>query len=233
MRTVFINPELCIGCRQCELACAVEHSASKDETAAFLEVPVPRTRVHVEPGPVVSTAFPNRCRHCDPAPCLQVCPTGAITRDAEHGLVLVNAKRCIGCAMCAVVCPFDVITFYPLAEGPSPTTAVAVKCDGCIDRQRDGEEPACAEICKVDALVFGELNELLRAGRLRQTGVALAAAASQPAQAAGSDSLAGWHAFGQDLVGVASAAQAAGANGHKKNGHHPVMTTATREGGAR
>src|SRR5690349_8202163 len=101
MRTVFVNPDLCIGCRQCEIACATEHSAAKDEATAFLEVPVPRARLHVEPGPVVSTAFPNRCRHCDPAPCLQVCPTGAITRDQEHGLVLVNAKRCIGCAMCA------------------------------------------------------------------------------------------------------------------------------------
>jgi carbon-monoxide dehydrogenase iron sulfur subunit len=84
MKTVFIQPELCIGCRQCELACAVEHSASKDETAAFLESPVPRTRIHVEPGPVSSTAFPNRCRHCNPAPCIQVCPTGAMARDAEY-----------------------------------------------------------------------------------------------------------------------------------------------------
>jgi len=75
------------------VACAAEHSQSKDETAAFLEIPVPRTRVCVEPGPVVSTAFPSRCRHCDPAPCLQVCPTGAISRDVEHGLVLVDASR--------------------------------------------------------------------------------------------------------------------------------------------
>jgi carbon-monoxide dehydrogenase iron sulfur subunit len=232
MRTVFVNPELCIGCRQCEVACAVEHSFSRDETAAFLEQPVPRTRVHVEPGPVVSTAFPNRCRHCDPAPCLQVCPTGAISRDLEHGLVLVNARRCIGCAMCAVVCPFDVITFYPLAEGPSPTTVVAVKCDGCIDRQRQGDVPACAEVCKVDALVFGELNELLRAGRLRQTGMALAEVAAQPIATA-IDPLAGWHAWGEDLIGVASAAQRAGGNGHKRNGHHPVTTAADSEGGAR
>src|SRR5665213_3977267 len=90
MKTVFINPERCIGCLQCELACAVEHSASKDETTAFLETPVPRKRVHVQAGPVPTFAFPNRCRHCDPAPCLQVCPTGAIMRDEEHGLVLVN-----------------------------------------------------------------------------------------------------------------------------------------------
>ena len=99
MQTVFVNPERCIGCLQCELACAVEHSASQDAATAFLEVPVPRKRVHVEPGPMPTLAFPNRCRHCDPAPCLQVCPSGAITREDELGVVLVEPKRCIGCAM--------------------------------------------------------------------------------------------------------------------------------------
>ncbi len=152
MQTVFVNPERCIGCLQCELACAVEHSASQDAATAFLESPVPRKRVHVEAGPMPTLAFPNRCRHCDPAPCLQVCPSGAITREDELGVVLVEPRRCIGCAMCAVVCPFDVITFHPLADGPGPGVPVAVKCDGCVERVRRGDEPACAEVCKVDAL---------------------------------------------------------------------------------
>ncbi len=199
MRTVFVSPERCIGCRQCEIACAVEHSESKDLATAFLERPVPRTRVHVEPGPVESTSFPNRCRHCDPAPCLQVCPAGAITRDDTFGVVLVNARRCIGCAMCAIVCPFDVITFHPLADGLDPAVAVSVKCDGCVDRLRQGGIPACAEVCKVDALVFGELNELVREGRRRETEVVLTAAGTLPALPGG-DPLAGWHAFGEDLL---------------------------------
>jgi carbon-monoxide dehydrogenase iron sulfur subunit len=206
VRTVFVNPERCIGCLQCELACAVEHSSSQDETVAFLETPVPRKRVHVEAGPVVTFSFPNRCRHCDPAPCLQVCPTGAIIRDDEHGLVLVEPKRCIGCAMCAAVCPFDVLTFHPLADGPGPDIAVAVKCDGCIERMRRGETPACAEVCKVDALVFGELNELMTAGRLRETGAVLAAAGATPTGLPDGDPLAGWHAWGGAIQAAAGAA---------------------------
>ena len=196
MRTVFVNPERCIGCLQCELACAVEHSETQDPAASFLETPVPRKRVHVEPGPMPTLAFPNRCRHCDPAPCLQVCPSGAIVRDADQGLVLVEPRRCIGCAMCAVVCPFDVITFHPLADGPGPEVAVAVKCDGCVERLRRGEEPACSEVCKVDALVFGDLNELVSAGSLREAGAVLAAAGARATPLPGGDPLAGWRAWG-------------------------------------
>jgi len=196
MQTVFVNPDRCIGCLQCELACAVEHSSSQDPASAFLESPVPRKRVHVEAGPMPTLAFPNRCRHCDPAPCLQVCPSGAITREADLGVVLVEPKRCIGCAMCAVVCPFDVITFHPLADGPGPGIPVAVKCDGCVERVRRGDEPACAEVCKVDALVFGDLNELVSSGSLREAGTVLAAAGVGPTPPLGGDPLAGWRAWG-------------------------------------
>ena len=59
MQVVFVNPERCIGCLQCEIACAVEHSASRDLATSFLESPVPRKRVHVEAGPVPTTAFAN------------------------------------------------------------------------------------------------------------------------------------------------------------------------------
>ncbi len=221
MKTVFINPERCIGCLQCELACAVEHSATKDESLAFLEDPVPRKRVHVQAGPVPTFAFPNRCRHCDPAPCLQVCPTAAIYRDEEHGLVLIDEKKCIGCAMCAVVCPFDVLTFHPVPEGPSPDVAVAVKCDGCVDRVSRGDTPACVEVCKVDALVFGDLNDLVAEGRVREAGTALAAAGAIATVPAG-DPLGPWHAWGTAEVAAASAAAARDRRpSNNANGHGP------------
>ena len=175
MRTVFVNPERCIGCMQCQIACAVEHSASRDAALAAYEDPLPRARVHVEAGPVSGTAFPNRCRHCNPAPCVQVCPTAAMTRDAAEDLVLVDDDKCIVCAMCAMVCPFDAVTFHAVSDGEVRISAV--KCDGCIDRLRRGEkEPACVEACKVGALVYGEVNELVAAGRLRDTSVVLGAA---------------------------------------------------------
>jgi carbon-monoxide dehydrogenase iron sulfur subunit len=195
MQTVFVNPERCIGCRQCEFACAVAHSHSKDAATALFESPLPRARVHVSPGRQFNSAFPNRCRHCDPAPCEQVCPTGAINRNTDYDLVLVDNHKCIACAMCAMVCPFDAVTFHAQANG-MPERIVATKCDGCIERLQSGDEPACTEVCKVDALVFGELNELIAAGRLRESAAALAASASQESAVPPPVTISGWRGWG-------------------------------------
>lgn len=199
MQTVFVNPERCVGCRQCEFACSVAHSQSKDPIAALRENPVPRARIHVSPGPSFNTSFPNRCRHCDPAPCEQVCPTGAIARDVDNDLVLLDVHKCIACAMCAMVCPFDVVTFFPQGNG-MPARIVATKCDGCIERIRDGREPACVEACKVGALVFGEVNELIAAGRLRQSGAVLAASRLQESAIEAPGTVAGWRKWGESTT---------------------------------
>lgn len=167
MKTVFVHPERCIGCKQCEAACAVVHSRSKNLFLAVFETPGPKPRIHTEPGPRLNTSFPNKCRHCNPAPCMIACPTGAIHRAADlPETVLIDARKCIACGMCAMVCPFDVITYYPVAEAPDKA-AVAIKCDQCIDRQRLGLIPACVEACKVGALEYGEINELIKYARTR------------------------------------------------------------------
>jgi len=164
MKTVFVNPERCIGCKQCQIACAVEHSESKTLFGAIAAERKPRPRVLVAPGISMDTSYPNKCRHCDPAPCMTVCPTGAISREKDLDIVVVDPDKCITCAMCAMVCPFDVITFYPSYEAILDK-AVAIKCDHCVDRQRRGEIPACVEACKVGALVFGDINELVKTAR--------------------------------------------------------------------
>jgi anaerobic carbon-monoxide dehydrogenase iron sulfur subunit len=167
MKTVFVYPERCVGCKQCEAACAVAHSLSKNLFWAVFETPAPKPRIHAEPGLALNTSFPNKCRHCNPAPCLMACPTGAIYRATESpDTVLINTRKCIACGMCAMVCPFDVITYFASAEAPEKP-AVAIKCDNCIERQRQGMIPACVESCKVGALEFGEINELVKSARTR------------------------------------------------------------------
>jgi carbon-monoxide dehydrogenase iron sulfur subunit len=125
-------------------------------------------------------------------------------RDGGGDLVLVAERKCIACATCAMVCPFDVITFHAAAlEGG--VRAVATKCDGCARRIERSEPPACVEACKTGALVFGELNDLIRAGRLRSTGAALASAERTEAPLAEVPfSVAGWRGWGAAASALAS-----------------------------
>lgn len=197
MKTVFVNPERCISCKQCQIACAVEHSRSKNLYQAVSETPIPRPRIHAEPGLYLTTSFPNKCRHCNPAPCMAVCPTGAITRDPDLDIVVIDGYKCITCAMCAMVCPFDVLTFHPtpVVKLEKP---VALKCDHCIERQRRGEIPACVEACKVGALVFGELNELIKTARTRlSTAVSVAVGVIRPEMPRLPAHVEAWHDLGE------------------------------------
>nr|VFJ98959.1 MAG: carbon-monoxide dehydrogenase iron sulfur subunit [Candidatus Kentron sp. H]VFJ99296.1 MAG: carbon-monoxide dehydrogenase iron sulfur subunit [Candidatus Kentron sp. H]VFK03764.1 MAG: carbon-monoxide dehydrogenase iron sulfur subunit [Candidatus Kentron sp. H] len=227
MKTVFIDFERCIGCKACEFACAVEHAHSRDPVLAPFQVPTPRTRIHVDPGPWPDSSLPNRCRHCHPAPCQDACPTGAIRRDAEYDVVLADPRKCIACALCAMVCPFDAVTFHLQNDSPHdprngdgpPPRVTAVKCDGCLDRLRRGKTPACVEACKTRALVFGELNDLIRANRMRQ-GAAMPLPSTAPdASPPIPDTVAAWRGWG---VAVAAMAGRSPQSGDARGNRFPM-----------
>jgi carbon-monoxide dehydrogenase iron sulfur subunit len=154
MKTVIVRPERCVGCLQCRLACAVEHSAGKNLYTAISEATRPKARLRIYPGNR-NLAFPNKCRHCDPAPCQEVCIAGAIKKNAARGTVDIDPQRCISCAMCAMACPFGVLTYSPVHLAPDKA-AVALKCDQCPDREKAGKAPACVTACKVGALTYGD-----------------------------------------------------------------------------
>jgi len=102
---------------------------------------------------------PLQCRHCEDAPCVAVCPTGALHREDEEGPVLIDSELCVGCKMCVVVCPFGVITM-------SRDKAI-IKCDLCIDRLEQGQEPACVAACPTGALRLEEAAEVAHDARQR------------------------------------------------------------------
>ncbi|NLI80143.1 MAG: 4Fe-4S dicluster domain-containing protein [Deltaproteobacteria bacterium] len=154
MKKVIVHPERCVGCMQCMAACAAAHSRSKSVHGAVLEFPIPKPRIHVGSG-IYGEGFPNRCRHCDPAPCMLACLPGAIYRDDSMETVLIDPFRCINCASCAMACPFGVIRYHEDRAAP-PGKCIAVKCDNCLERQLQGLIPACAEVCKSGALRFEE-----------------------------------------------------------------------------
>lgn len=162
VKSVVIHPERCVGCMQCMIRCAEAHSESKVLALAVSEAVLSKPRIHIGVGPELRP-FPNKCRHCDPAPCQEACMPGAIVSDPVHGLKIVDMARCIGCGMCGMVCPYFAVRYYPAAQAPGHEL-VAVKCDGCVERLAEGEVPACVEACVTGALAFEDVNRRMNEG---------------------------------------------------------------------
>lgn len=129
---IVASPQACIGCRTCEVACALSHVA---EGAEFH----PRLKVMR----LANLSVPVMCHQCENAPCVSACPVGALTMGTE--LVEADAARCIGCQGCVVACPFGAITIVATAAHPP----VVVKCDLCVAREQG---PACVDVCPTAAL---------------------------------------------------------------------------------
>lgn len=142
-KEIFIRIDRCVGCHTCEIACAVEHSTGKQLLAAIAEPSKPRKRLHVEAAGNYSV--PVLCRHCENAPCVAVCPTGATYRNENSQLVLQDPRKCIGCLLCVQACPFGMM-------GCRAESRVTVKCDRCPERER----PACVDACPTNALVYAD-----------------------------------------------------------------------------
>jgi len=148
-KLVIADPGKCIGCRTCELACALAHSPADAIATLSPASFIPRLKV-------VKTAkisTPVQCRQCDDAPCAAVCPTGTLVKGANS--VEVIPSRCIGCKSCMIACSFGVIEVLPceLLHSDRPYTGTthveAVKCDLCESR---GAGPACIEVCPTKAI---------------------------------------------------------------------------------
>ena len=133
----------CTGCRACELACFTVHGSRSNhigKTVGTVTIPVtPRLFLtKFEQG-----CMPIQCKHCENAPCLNVCTKGAISR-IDHQVV-VDADRCIGCKDCMQACPFGAIALLPHAkDGRLVAQAVseepkvfAAKCDLCSGIEGD------------------------------------------------------------------------------------------------
>ncbi len=152
-KEIFARLDRCVGCHTCDIACAVEHSKSKNLFEAISEQPAPKNRVYVEWVPR-HHKVPVLCRHCEDAPCMHACISGAISRTGE-GVVITNSDKCIGCWTCVMVCPYGVI-------GRHMETHKAYRCDRCPDLQ----SPACVNACPTQALVYRTIEAF--SGDVRQ-----------------------------------------------------------------
>ncbi len=143
-RELLINYERCLGCHSCELACATAHSLAKSLFGAVLggEAPLKRIFVNQSGGSKV----PLNCRHCEDAPCIDACITGAMHRNPDGVVTNQGGEApCTGCWMCVMVCPYGIIR----AENGKKK---AVKCDrNCLNATG---VPACVKACPTGALAF-------------------------------------------------------------------------------
>ncbi len=150
----FFDQIRCSGCEACVLACKQWHS--EDENAVDYITIVEREE-GVFPDVRVKWLFLT-CFHCADPPCVKVCPTGAISKRSEDGIVIVDQSKCLGreeCGtLCLQACPYDAAKFMEQAG------AKMEKCDACLDRLREGKEPICVASCPLHALEFGPMSEL-------------------------------------------------------------------------
>jgi len=164
-----IDLDTCVGCHACVISCKGWNTENygaplsdhepygADPSGTFLNR-VHSYEVAPEEGAAQIVHFPKSCLHCDNAPCVTVCPTGASFKRAEDGIVLVNEADCIGCGLCAWACPYG-------AREMDATEGVMKKCTLCVDRiynlnlPEEDRVPACVRTCPAGARHFGDLGD--------------------------------------------------------------------------
>jgi Fe-S-cluster-containing dehydrogenase component len=164
-----IDLDICVGCHACAVNCKEwntgGHSAPLTDYDPYGTDPngVWFNRIHSfevrgDKGDSRTVHFPKSCLHCEDAPCVTVCPTGASYKREEDGIVLVNADTCIGCKLCSWACPYG-------AREYDEDQGVMKKCTLCVDKiynenlDVESRVPACVSTCPAGARHFGDLGD--------------------------------------------------------------------------
>ncbi|MEM8695316.1 MAG: cyclic nucleotide-binding domain-containing protein [Pseudomonadota bacterium] len=173
---LLIDENLCVGCDNCEKACADSHDG-----LSRLDREAGRTYAHLH--------VPTSCRHCEHPHCMADCPPNAIHR-GDDGEVFID-ETCIGCGNCQRNCPYGVIRMEKVpppkpsllswlffGSGPGPgepdhdwivervsddTPKVAIKCDMCAGIEGG---PACVRACPTGAAIRVAPEEFLSVAQL-------------------------------------------------------------------
>ncbi len=138
----------CIGCRACEIAC-------KDKNGL---APGPRfRRVQYIEGGTYPNVFAYKvnmsCNHCAEPACLPTCPTGAIFKRKQDGIVDIDSTLCIGCRRCEAACPYGAPQF-------DPSENIVKKCNMCVDEIDAGRKPYCVMACMMRVLDIGPIEKI-------------------------------------------------------------------------
>ena len=152
------------GCTDCVTAChtenAVKSGALETDPHWIRKVELKDMRTGR------SQSLPVLCQHCEDAPCVDVCPTGASFK-RDDGIVLVDRHTCIGCRYCVMACPYKARSFiHETLTDQNPDVprgkGCVESCTMCVHRVDKDQQPACVEACSQaghNAIIFGDLND--------------------------------------------------------------------------
>jgi len=164
-KALLISPELCIGCKACQVACKSWNllPATKTKNNGTYENPpdlnaanynkIRYSEIPSEKDPVRWLFVSQRCMHCEDAGCMKICSTPGALYRTKDGAVATNKDKCIGCRLCLAGCPFNI----PRYGGDDRLS----KCTMCADRMENGMIPMCAKTCPTGAISFGARHELI------------------------------------------------------------------------
>ena len=141
---LLINPDLCTGCRMCEVACSIHHTHTARPTQLRIKVAYASD----------ASFSPVPCIHCEEAYCMDVCPVNALVRDGDTAVIKVVDEDCIACMLCIDACPYGGITY-------SEEKGVVIKCDLCggDPSTGSGPGPACAAYCAPGAIRYRVIDQ--------------------------------------------------------------------------
>ncbi|RWB32233.1 MAG: 4Fe-4S dicluster domain-containing protein [Mesorhizobium sp.] len=169
-----LNLDRCIGCWACAIACKQENSIGEGlwwQKVATVGGASLDTSSGVFPD-IQKHYQPRNCFHCADAPCIPVCPTGAIVKRPD-GIVQILQELCVGCGKCEPACPFDAIEMnvvapklpeglengHGAAEVAPRVAGVVEKCSFCSHRVDAGRDPACVAACPTQVITFGDVDD--------------------------------------------------------------------------
>lgn len=154
----YFDSSICTGCKTCQVSCKETHGLGASNLWRRVynyeggDWKLNDAGSYVPQG-VFSYFVSIACNHCDQPACLANCPAGAITKDEETGIVVINQDDCIGCKTCIAACPYSAPTFLE-------DKGVSSKCDMCKDEIALGRKPVCVAACPMRALDWGDINDL-------------------------------------------------------------------------
>jgi len=165
---VIADSSKCIGCKVCEVVCFTVHNENNNVIATVGTVTTPIIpRLNVIKGE--NFVVPIQCRHCDDAPCANVCPVRAIKQ--VNNTIVINENDCIGCKTCLMACPVGAIDLLPQYDNGEEVIQlnlkqegengleetgrnIAYKCDLC----KESGKPACVNACPQKALTLVNIS---------------------------------------------------------------------------